>query len=137
MASKLPSKTEDAFGDVATDINKQEVRRGSKVKVTVKVIHDDGKPILDERGRITPAARPEGHYVIVSVASAVKKGIEKNGELRFDANSAHEMRKKVNTLAGALAEMLCEKYADVIDPGECAKAASEAWSDALAAIQRL
>lgn len=130
-------KTEDAFGDLQTEVQGQEVRRGSKVRVTVKIIHDDGKPTVEADGRVVPASRRAGHYVIVSVSSAVKPGIEKNGELEFNANSAAEMRKRVNTLAGALAEMLCEKYGDTIDPGECAKAASEAWSDTLAAVERL
>lgn len=130
----------DAFGDGAQGLVGQRVQRGSKVKVTAKIIHDDGLPDLagwNGRGEMPKAQRAAGHYVVVSVESQMKPGLECNGEILLNDSNAADMRRRVNILGGVLAERLCEKYGDQMDPGECAKAASEAWTDVMHAVEKL
>lgn len=134
----LTMQETDAFGDRQRGVMGQKVQRGSKVKVTCKIVHDDGIAYFDHvKKKPVPGSRSAGHYVIVSVESQVKPGLEMNGEIPFDAGNAREMRRAVQLLAGSCAERLCEKYNDQIDPGECAKAASEAWTDVMTAVQNL
>lgn len=140
----VTGKATDAFGDNVQNVLGQRVKRGSTVNVRVRVDYEDGIPTVEQlaqcatvydRTKLLQTQRAkEGHYVVVSVMSQVKPGLEKNGSMRFDAGNATEMRKKVNTLAGALAEMLCEEHGDRIDPSEVAKAANEAWDDLLKAL---
>lgn len=128
----------DAFGDRQKNVMSQRIRRGAATKVTVSIIHDDGRGTLDPlTGRITPATRQAGHYVVVSVYSLIKPGVIKQGELPLNQHNAAGMRKQVNLMGGLLAELLCEEYGDKLDPDECARAASEAWTDTMSAANRL
>ena len=70
-------------------------------------------------------------YFEVLVSSNVRnmpqlkaKGIHEFGQ---DASSTEGQ--KLGLLAGALAEGLCERYGDTLEPSNCARAAIEAHSD--------
>ena len=143
----VTGKATDAFGDNVQNVLGHRVQRGSTVNVRVRVDYDDGHPTaeqfaqcatLHDRVQLVQVQRAKrGHYVVVSVMSQVKKGHEKNATLPFDAGNATDMRRRVNIAAGGLAEMLCEKYGDRMDPGEVAQAANEAWDGVLEALQAL
>ena len=143
----VTGKATDAFGDNVQNVLGHRVKRGSNVNVRVRVDYEDGKPtaeqlaqcatLYDRSQLINSQRAKEGHYVVVSVMSQVKPGLEKNATMRYDAGNATDMRRRVNIAAGGLAEMLCEQYGDHIDPSEVAKAANEAWDDLLQELQRL
>jgi hypothetical protein len=128
-----PQERKDAFDDPIKGIAGKRVGRGSRVRVTVKMIYDDG---------IADAKRPDayvakaGYYVQVSVASITRPGLERNGTIPFDDKSAREIIKYVSVLGGTLAEGLIESYGDKMDPSECAKAAVAAWEEVYAELTK-
>ena len=68
-------------------------------------------------------------YYEVYVASAVKPGLLNKGIMEFERGNQSQ---KVGALAGALAEMFCEKYSDTIDPSSCAKNGIDAYEELMA-----
>lgn len=73
--------------------------------------------------------RPSDHtlYYEVLVSSQVRcvPQLKNKGILEFMKEPRERTRQKVGLLAGALAEDLCDRYSDTLDPGSCAKAAMD------------
>lgn len=70
--------------------------------------------------------------VFVSVRSKLRPTSLMQGTLPTDQiKSFDDIRHKVQVLAGALAEQLCERLGDAIDPDYMAKLAGEQWDDLL------
>lgn len=70
--------------------------------------------------RIRLCRRPDGtYYWQISVRSIVRPNLLRNGIV--EANNSNPQL--VGILAGALAEELCERYADKLDPSSVARAA--------------
>lgn len=122
----LNGREVDAFDDPMRGIAEKRIGRGSKVRVTVKMIYEDG--IANQKQPKEYVAKA-GYYVQVSVASITCPGLERNGTVLFDDKSAREIRRYVSVLAGTAAEGLIESYGDKMDPSECAKAAVAAWEE--------
>ena len=68
-------------------------------------------------------------YYEVYVASSVKRGLLNKGIMEFERGNQSQ---KIAALAGALAEIFCEKYSDTIDPSECARNGFDAYSELMA-----
>lgn len=105
----------DEFGDGIANLVGKRIGRGATNRVTAAIIYEE--PPINKV------------FVRVSVESTIKKGHIIEGRVPFEGKSPIELAREVNLLGGSLAEILIEKYNDVIDPSECAKAASEAWDD--------
>lgn len=57
--------------------------------------------------------------------------IIKVGIVEFGKESTARTRLQVEVLAGALAEMLCEQYGDMLDPDEVARGAGQVFQDTM------
>jgi hypothetical protein len=65
-------------------------------------------------------------YFEVLVRSVVKPMLKNKGILEFERGI--NQRGVIGTLAGALAEALCEKYSDTLDPSTVAATAEKAYA---------
>lgn len=72
-------------------------------------------------------------YVVVRVRSKLKPTSVFIGKLDSrEFQSQADVRKRVETMAGALAERIAERHGDTyIDPSECARLAVEEWEELL------
>ena len=71
-------------------------------------------------------------YYEVLVSSQVRTNpqLKNKGILEFERGAEERTRQKLGMLAGALAEDLCEKYGDTLDPSDVANAVMEWFIDA-------
>lgn len=68
-------------------------------------------------------------YLEVGVRSVVRPEIRKWGIVEHGEHSQQKERQLVATLAGCLAELLCENFHDTIEPSGAAAAALEAYDE--------
>ena len=70
-------------------------------------------------------------YLEVLVRSEVRLQLANKGILEFRQNTTQLERQQVGILAAALAEGLCEKYSDTLDPSTVALCAMQAHEELL------
>lgn len=73
-------------------------------------------------------------YYEVLVASEVMaaRGLKLKGIQEFEKEPAEITRQRLGLLAGALAEELCARYSDTLEPSACAKAIMESHRELMA-----
>jgi len=71
----------------------------------------------------------KSYYWELKVSSEIKPGLKSVGILEFEKAN---QRQHLGTLGGAMAEELCEKYSDTIEPTAIANATMDAYDEIIA-----
>lgn len=68
-------------------------------------------------------------YLEMEIRSEVRPNLLKKGILEHGGNTRAKERQLVGALAGAMAEELCEQYADTLEPSAVARTAMDCYDE--------
>jgi hypothetical protein len=71
-------------------------------------------------------------YLEIFVRSEIRPWLLKKGIVEHGAVTQMKERQGIGTLAGAMAEELCEQYADSLEPSAVARAAMDCYDELVA-----